>query len=135
MNDKYKSLLIAFVFAAILLTACGTSQQAPASAGGNTASGAASAQVGFSRDVLPLLQSRCAGCHGGSQGRAGFSVDSYSTVMAGSANGPVIVPGNPDNSKLIQLVQQGIMPKVGPKLTPDELQILVDWVKQGAQDN
>jgi hypothetical protein len=55
--------------------------------------------------------------------------------MKGSENGPVIVPGDSDNSLLVDLVASQEMPKRGPKLTPSEVQLLTDWVNQGALDN
>jgi hypothetical protein len=95
----------------------------------------AAATVSFANDVMPILQSRCINCHGGQDTKEGLSFASYETLMAGSQNGPVIVPGDPTNSLLIQLIQEGKMPKRGPKLTPDQLQILIDWILTGALNN
>jgi hypothetical protein len=55
--------------------------------------------------------------------------------MAGSENGAVIEPGDAANSLLIQKVQSGNMPKRKPKLSPDLIQLLVNWVNAGAQNN
>jgi hypothetical protein len=55
--------------------------------------------------------------------------------MSGSENGPVVVPGDADASLLVTLVANGQMPKAGAKLTPDQLQLIADWVNQGALDN
>jgi hypothetical protein len=55
--------------------------------------------------------------------------------MAGSENGLVIVPGDAENSLLVELVATQEMPKRGPKLTPPQVQIITDWVNQGALDN
>lgn len=95
----------------------------------------AAASVNFANDVMPILQSRCFNCHGGRDIEEGLSFASYETLMAGSKNGPVIVPGDPDNSLLIQQLLNGKMPKRGPKLTPAQVQILIDWVLGGALNN
>lgn len=95
----------------------------------------AAVTVSFANDVMPILQSRCINCHGGQDTKEGLSFASYETLMAGSQNGPVIVPSDPTNSLLIQLIQEGKMPKRGPKLTPDQLQILIDWILAGALNN
>lgn len=96
---------------------------------------AAAAAVNFTNDVMPILQSRCFNCHGGDEIKEGLSVASYDTLMAGSTNGAVLIPGDPANSLLIQQIQNGKMPKRGPKLTPAQLQILIDWILAGALNN
>ncbi len=60
---------------------------------------------------------------------------SYKNLMTGSVNGPVVVPGDPTHSLLIELVQQGQMPKSGPHLLSNQINILSAWVKAGAPDN
>ena len=96
---------------------------------------AAGATVSFANDVLPLLQSRCVNCHGGQRTEKGLTLNSYDSVMAGSENGPVVTAGDAANSPLAQMVVNGKMPKRGPKLTPDQVQLIVDWINQGAKNN
>jgi mono/diheme cytochrome c family protein len=106
--------------------------QEPATA---TAEPAASATVSFTNDILPLLKSRCVNCHGGERVEEGLLLRSYAELMAGSNNGPVLIPGDAENSLLVKLVVNQKMPKRGPKLTPPQIQLIVDWVNQGALDN
>jgi hypothetical protein len=94
-----------------------------------------STTVSFSKDILPILKSRCQNCHGGDRIEEGLLIGSYGELMAGSANGPVIVPGDAQGSLLVELVSTLEMPKRGPKLTPPQIQLIVDWVNQGALDN
>jgi len=92
--------------------------------------------VSFANDVLPIIQSRCYACHGGDRGtEEGLDMNSYANIMAGSDNGPVVVPGNADGSLIVQMLVEGKMPKRGPKLTPPQVQLIIDWVNQGALDN
>jgi len=97
--------------------------------------GAQTGGISFTNDIAPLLQSRCGNCHGGNQTKAGLNVLGYATLMSGSENGPVIAPGDATNSLLVDLVASQKMPKRGPKLTPDQVQLITDWVNQGALDN
>jgi mono/diheme cytochrome c family protein len=99
---------------------------------GTTASGAS---VSFANDILPMLQSRCVNCHGGQRTEHELNLNSYAGVMAGSENGPVVTPGDAANSPMAELVANGKMPKRGPKLTPAQVQLIVDWINQGAQNN
>ena len=91
--------------------------------------------VSFSNDVLPIFQSRCSSCHSGEQARKGLSVISYETLMAGSTSGAVIIPGDANGSLLVLLVSSGQMPQRGPKLTPEQIQIIIDWILAGALNN
>ena len=93
------------------------------------------ATVSFATDILPLIESRCIGCHGGDRTEEGLDLKAHASIMAGSTNGPVIVPGDAANSLLVELVATQKMPKRGPKLTPPQVQLITDWVNQGALDN
>lgn len=101
-----------------------------------TAEPAASGGVNFANDIQPIIQSRCVNCHGGSRGtEEGLDMTSYANLMAGSDNGPVVIPGDADGSLLVELVVEQEMPKRGAKLTPPQLQLIIDWVNQGALEN
>jgi hypothetical protein len=94
------------------------------------------ALVSFNTQVRPILSSRCFICHGGSRGtEEGLELASHQSLLAGSDNGPVIIPGNADESLLVDLIVNNEMPKRGPKLTPPQVQLIIDWVNQGALDN
>jgi mono/diheme cytochrome c family protein len=118
-----------FMLCMLLLCACSPSAPSGAEAGSG------SGEVSFSNDVLPILESRCASCHGVNQTQAGLSLTSYSALMAGSSRGPVVAPGDAESSLIVELVRGGQMPKGGPRLTPNQVQLLVDWINQGALDN
>ncbi len=89
----------------------------------------------YIKDVRPILESRCKKCHMGEHVSEGLDMNTYETFMAGSQNGPVIVPGNADDSLIIQKLVAGKMPKRGPKLTPAQIQIITDWINAGALNN
>ena len=93
------------------------------------------ATVSFANAILPIIQSRCVNCHGGDRTEEGLSLTTHANIMAGSDNGPVVIPGNAANSLFVEMVATQKMPKRGPKLTPPQIQLLTDWVNQGALDN
>ena len=99
---------------------------------GTTAGGAS---VSFATDIQPLLESRCINCHGGQRTEKELDLKTYEGVMAGSENGPVVTSGDAANSTMAELVSNGKMPKRGPKLTPAQVALIVDWINQGAQNN
>lgn len=92
-------------------------------------------EVSFSGDVQPILNSRCSACHGANRQSGNLDLSNYSGVMAGSIGGAVVSPGSAGSSPLVTLAESGVMPKQGPKLNPEQLQVLIDWVNQGAKDN
>ncbi len=148
MKSVYAKIT-AFILTAGLLSACGgQATQAPASASQPTeaagsatqapAAGAPVAQgtkVSFANDVLPILQSRCTNCHGGDRTEKGLNLTTYNNLMAGSENGPVVTAGAAADTKLVELIVNQKMPKRGPKLTPSQVQMITDWVNQGALNN
>lgn len=160
---KFALLLILSLLVSVVLTACGaqtTTQvaetQAPQSAGAepvlptevlseseaqDTASeteipmDSSTSDISFANDVNPIIQSRCINCHGGDRIEEGLVFFTYEDIMAGSDNGPVVIPGDPENSSLVELVANKKMPKRGPKLTPQQVQLISDWVAAGAPNN
>lgn len=91
--------------------------------------------VSFTNDVLPIFQVSCASCHGGREIKEGLDLTTYEGTLAGSFNGTVITPGNADDSYLVHQLIEGEMPKRGPRLADDQIQMIVDWINQGAINN
>lgn len=109
--------------------------EAPSNVPASTNTSAPAATVSFTDDIVPLFESRCMNCHGQERLEEGLSLRTYTDMMMGSKNGAVVVPGDASNSLLAQLVSNQKMPKRGPKLTPPQVQLIMDWINQGALDN
>lgn len=113
-----------------------TDTSAPTAESSPTAEAASSgAIVSFANDIQPIIQSRCINCHGGDRTEEDLSLKTHADIMAGSKNGSVVTPGDAMNSLLAEMVANQKMPKRGPKLTPPQVQLIVDWINQGALDN
>ena len=85
----------------------------------------------FQDTIGPLFQARCGACHA-ANGIQGLDLTTYQSAIQGSANGPVIVPGDPDQSLLVKK-QTDLQPHFG-QLTPEQLQLVIDWIKAGAPE-
>jgi len=96
---------------------------------------APSVEISYANDVRPILESRCGSCHMGEFVSEGLDMNTYESLLVGSQNGPVILPGNANDSLLVQKITAGKMPKRGPKLTPAQIQIITDWIDAGALNN
>ncbi len=100
------------------------------------AAAANSPAIDFSRDIQPILSSRCYTCHGPEKQKSGLRLDLKESALAGGESGVVIVAGDPDNSLLITLVS-GLdsdrrMPSQGEPLSEAQIASLKAWIAQGA---
>lgn len=84
--------------------------------------------------VVPILESRCYECHGDQDAIEGeLRVTSLQNLLTGGESGPAIVPGDPDRSPLIQAVRyESLQMPPRNKLPDEEIEILVQWVRDGA---
>ena len=84
----------------------------------------------FDQKVKPILIGRCLKCHATSR-EGGLDLTTRKTALAGSESGVVLVPGNPDESRLFELVSSDEMP---PDEALNELQVAIlrQWIVAGA---
>jgi len=95
-------------------------------------------EVDYSTDVKPILNQHCISCHGGVKKNAGFSLLFEDEAMAATESGhPAIVPGDADGSEFISRLKEKDpevrMPYNKPPLNKEEIEILTNWVNQGAK--
>src|SRR5881275_1383695 len=64
--------------------------------------GPASQPSSFYRDVRPVLMANCNACHKPDKTKAELDMTSYSAVMKGGKHGKTVVPGKPEDSRLIE---------------------------------
>lgn len=88
----------------------------------------------FERQIRPLLVENCQACHGPEQQKGGLRLDSRAAVLAGGDSGPTLVPGQPQQSLLIEAVKYEGDIKMPPKGRLSQVQIdaLTRWVVEGA---
>ena len=84
--------------------------------------------VSFRTDVAPILVAKCGNCHV-DRDRGNFSTATFEALDKSTT----IAYGLPQDSRLIEIIESGEMPKGGLKVTADELQTLKLWIKQGAK--
>jgi hypothetical protein len=93
-------------------------------------------QVDFNRDVKPLFAKYCYECHSvGKKEKAGFVFDKPERLIKSMGQGQIIVPGKVQESDLIAIVQGAQGKKKMPpdeSLSPQEVQVLSTWIKEGA---
>lgn len=88
------------------------------------------APVSFTQEVATILTAQCGSCHV-QRNRGQFSMASYAALARGAGGAPVVIPGKPDESRLIEAIEEGSMPPNGA--VPDaQLARLKKWIADGA---
>lgn len=91
----------------------------------------------FQTQILPLLLSNCtrSTCHNSTDHADGIILDSYANVMATAD----VDPGRPGNSVLYGVLLEtdpdDRMPKGAQPLSADKIELIFDWIDQGARNN
>lgn len=101
--------------------------------------GAASATPDFAREVRPILERSCFGCHGPERQKSGYRLDERDFALKGGDSGKAaIVPHSAKTSPLIRFVsgedEEILMPPAKserPRLTAAEVRTLRDWIDAG----
>jgi len=90
--------------------------------------------------VQPIFTARCVNCHGPDKHKASLRLDSYSGVMRGGKDGPVVQAGNAQASDLFRRItlpvnHDDFMPKEGRRpLSSDQLKLIELWIGAGASE-
>lgn len=105
-----------------------------ASVGGITAADAPT----FTKDIGPLLATKCSKCHGAARQKNDLRLDSAEAVQKGGENGPVFVAGKPDQSPIwIRTTKPpgdaDRMPAEGQLLNKKQTDLIKAWIAAGAK--
>ena len=115
----------ALLAAASLLAACGQKE------------------ISYRADVQPILKQYCLECHadgGDGYAKSGLLMTSHESLMKGTRFGAIVKPGDGLGSVLIQLVEGRAdpsikMPHGKAALPKEQIEVLKQWVVQGAKNN
>jgi len=89
--------------------------------------------------VKPILAAHCYACHGALKQENGLRLDTGVLARKGGESGPAVVPGQPGKSLLLERLQTDDrslqMPPEGKgqTLEPEQVRVLVEWIRQGAE--
>ena len=93
--------------------------------------------VSFYRQVRPILQRNCTGCHQPAKSGGKLVLTTFATTKAGGEQGIGFEPGKPDESLLIEFISgdKPAMPKNAPALSKDQVALVSRWIAEGAKDD
>lgn len=81
-------------------------------------------------DLQPLFQQQCGACHGPIPSK-GLRLIDYAGIMAGGQDGPVVVPSDPANSLILQVLTKGHF----ARLDRHQMDLLTQWIASGAPES
>ena len=89
----------------------------------------------FEKNIRPVLNTQCYSCHSSTSKdvKGGLSLDSRQGMLNGGDSGPSVVPGNIDESILLDYIESGDMPPDNP-LSKEVVDNFKKWVKMGMPD-
>ncbi|HYF35307.1 MAG TPA: DUF1553 domain-containing protein [Prosthecobacter sp.] len=102
---------------------------------------ASAATIDFSREIRPILSENCFFCHGPDEAKreAGLRLDEEAAAKKDNDGTIAVVPGHPEKSALIDRITttnpDDVMPppKLHKTITPAQITLLKEWIKQGAK--
>ena len=111
-----------------------------------TKSGKANARAGkeqkvsYDKQIRPILQAHCQGCHQPAKAGGRYVMTSFDLMLKGGESGDrAIVPSKPGESHLVEMITpdkgKAEMPQDKPPLSSAEIDLITRWIAQGAQND
>jgi mono/diheme cytochrome c family protein len=103
----------------------------------------AAEKTSFAEDVFPIFKGRCISCHqpgGAGFEKSGLDLSTYDGVMKGTKIGKMVIPGDPDSSNLMWLLDWRAspelrMPHSKKKLSICDRDAIRAWIREGAHND
>ena len=98
-------------------------------------------KVSYYKDVRPVFQANCQGCHQPAKARSGYVMTDFKLMLGtGDSKETAIVPKSPEKSHLVQLISpkadgKAEMPEGRKALHATEIETIRNWIAQGALDD
>jgi WD40 repeat protein len=97
--------------------------------------------VSFYKDVRPIFQQHCNGCHQPAKPSGGFVMTARAELLKkGESDKTGVVAGKPDASNLVSQItphdgKKPLMPRNQPPLIDRDVALIKKWIAQGAKDD
>ena len=95
--------------------------------------------IAFQNDIFPIFQANCifAGCHAAPP-PSGLLLTTFDNFKKGGNSGPPFIPKDNKNSLIVKRITGVIQPQMPLGRLPlkdAEIQLIKDWIDEGAEDN
>src|SRR5713226_10669802 len=105
---------------------------------GSLAAQKASAEVSYFREIRPVIQRSCQGCHQPAMKYGGLDLTLFESFAAGGTKGPAFKPGAPQDSVVLAYLKGDRKPQMpfgSPPLPDDQIELFRRWIAGGAKDD
>lgn len=97
-------------------------------------------KVSFSKQVQPVLQANCYGCHQPAKAKGNYQMTSRKGLLQGGESGsPAVVPGEAEKSHVLEMITpqggKAEMPQGRPPLAAGDIELIRRWISEGAEDD
>src|SRR5690349_11948212 len=89
------------------------------------------ANTSYHRDVKPILQRHCQGCHQPNIKSSNLDLTTFEGLAAGGKRGPAFKAGTPAESLLLKSITGELQPRMPmgqPPLSEAETKVIKDWI-------
>lgn len=95
------------------------------------------ATVSYHKQIHPIFQRYCQGCHQPALQNGKLTLTSYQGLKAGGDHGSAFIEGKPDESLIVKLIigDPPKMPKLGIPLSSEQVELIKKWIAEGAKDD
>ncbi len=97
--------------------------------------------VSYYKDIRPVFQAHCQGCHQPAKDKGGYVMTEFDRLIGkGDSEEIAVIPGKPDASYLIEQITpdekgEAEMPRKGDPLHETEIALVRRWIAEGAKDD
>ena len=120
----FKSYII-FLLIGIIHTSCSHSKYHQSAQFRNTST------IKYSIHIKPILDKYCIECHGTEGTEAELDLRTLDSILKGGESGPSIIKNNPNESLLLNLIEDQIMPPEGEMLRKKQIKTIRLWLSSG----
>jgi WD40 repeat protein/mono/diheme cytochrome c family protein len=129
-----------FAFSAFCIAFSAVGAPALAQGEAKSPAGPAAAKVSFDKQIRPIFQANCQGCHQPAKAKGGFIMTAHDKMLlAGDSDKKGIVPGKSGESYLYESIVpkdgKARMPEGKKPLDPSEIELIKRWIDEGAVDD
>jgi WD40 repeat protein len=97
-------------------------------------------KVSYYTQVRPIFQVHCVGCHQPAKAKGGYVMTDFKRLLGkGDSDEPAVMAKHPEKSLLVEMITpvdgEAEMPQGKSPLSPKDIDLIKNWVKQGAVDD